>query len=218
MPLKVQITLPPDEACEPEKYAAAAAKAANISQHNIALARVVRQSVDARRGAVKVNLTVELFVDGEAPAEPVHFEYGDVGGRPEAVIAGAGPAGLFAALRLIERGIRPIILERGKPIAERKKDIASINRNLGLDPDSNYAFGEGGAGTFSDGKLYTRSKKRGDYNKILQLLVHHGASPEILSDAHPHIGTDRLPGIITAIRRTIESGGGPGLFGARRPG
>ncbi|MCD8072529.1 MAG: FAD-dependent monooxygenase [Alistipes sp.] len=218
MPVKVQLTLSPKEASEPATYTDAAARAAKVRVQDIAMARVVRRSIDARRGAVKVNLTVELYIDGEAHAPPVHFEYGDVSARPHAVIVGAGPAGLFAALRLIERGLRPIILERGKTIAERKKDIAAINRNLRLDPDSNYAFGEGGAGTFSDGKLYTRSKKRGDYNRALQVLVHHGASPEILSDAHPHIGTDRLPGIITAMRRTIETCGGEVIFGARLTG
>ncbi len=218
MPVKVQVTLSPRAASLPAAYTAAAAKAAGVDEGRVALARVVKRSIDARRGAVKVHLTVELFVDREAPPEPVRFDYPDVSARPEAVVVGAGPAGLFAALRLIERGVRPVILERGKTIAERKKDIASINRNIALDPDSNYAFGEGGAGTFSDGKLYTRSKKRGDYNKALHILVHHGASPEILSDAHPHIGTDRLPGVITRIRETIEASGGRVLFGARVTG
>jgi uncharacterized FAD-dependent dehydrogenase len=131
------------------------------------------------------------------------------------VIVGSGPAGLFAALRLIELGMRPIVLERGKEVVERGKDIAAINRGGGVDPDSNYAFGEGGAGTFSDGKLFTRSKKRGDYNRALQTLVFHGASEEILYDAHPHIGTDRLPRIMTAIRETIVRCGGTVVFGAR---
>lgn len=158
---------------------------------------------------------MELFADADGKPEEVGFDYGDVSGKPEAVIIGAGPAGLFAALRLIEHGIRPVILERGKEVARRKKDIAVLNRNVRLDPDSNYAFGEGGAGTFSDGKLYTRSKKRGDYRRALNILVRHGASPEILYEAHPHIGTDRLPGVITRIRETIESCGGSVLFGAR---
>lgn len=157
-------------------------------------------------------------MDGEPEPGEVDFRYGDVSGRREAVVIGAGPAGLFAALRLIERGYRPVIVERGKPVAGRKKDIAAINRNLWLDPDSNYAFGEGGAGTFSDGKLYTRSKKRGDYNRALHILVRHGAPPEILYEAHPHIGTDRLPGVITRIRETIEACGGEVIFGARVTG
>ena len=145
----------------------------------------------------------------------MHFDYPSVAGRTEVVIVGSGPAGLFAALRLIELGLRPVILERGRDVSARKVDIAQINRNGDVDPDSNYAFGEGGAGTFSDGKLFTRSKKRGDYNKALQTLVFHGATPEILYDAHPHIGTDKLPRIIQRIRQTILDAGGGFVFNSR---
>ncbi|MDE6375326.1 MAG: NAD(P)/FAD-dependent oxidoreductase, partial [Alistipes sp.] len=145
----------------------------------------------------------------------VYFDYPSVAGRTPVIIVGAGPAGLFAALRLIELGLRPVLLERGRDVSARKVDIAQINRNGRVDPDSNYAFGEGGAGTFSDGKLFTRSKKRGDYNKALQTLVFHGAGPEILYEAHPHIGTDKLPGIIRNIRRTIVGAGGEVLFERR---
>ncbi|MCC8020274.1 MAG: FAD-binding protein [Rikenellaceae bacterium] len=218
MPLRIPLVLSPQQAAEPKVYVPLAARTAGVREQDIALARVVKKSVDARKRPVRVHLTVELFVDGEPGPEEVLLRYGDVRGRREAVVVGAGPAGLFAALRLIERGYRPIILERGKPVAERKKDIAAINRNLRLDPDSNYAFGEGGAGTFSDGKLYTRSKKRGDYNRALHILVLHGAPAEILYEAHPHIGTDRLPGVITRIRETIEKCGGEVIFGARVTG
>ncbi|MCD8103101.1 MAG: FAD-binding protein [Alistipes sp.] len=218
MPLIIPLVLSPRQSSDPDVYVPLAARAAGVPERDVALARVVKKSVDARRRPVRVHLTVELYVDGEPEPEEVDFRYGDVSGRREAVVIGAGPAGLFAALRLIERGYRPVILERGKPVAERKKDIAAINRNLGLDPDSNYAFGEGGAGTFSDGKLYTRSKKRGDYNRALHILVRHGAPPEILYEAHPHIGTDRLPGVITRIRETIEACGGEVIFGARVTG
>jgi len=134
------------------------------------------------------------------------------------VLVGAGPAGLFAALRLIERGLRPVVLERGRDVSSRKRDIARINRNGEVDPDSNYAFGEGGAGTYSDGKLFTRSKKRGDYRKALEVFRFHGADESILYDAHPHIGTDRLPRIIAAMRQTILSAGGEVRFGAKATG
>ncbi len=198
-------------------YVPIAARRAGVSDTQIALALVVKRSVDARRtaGSPKVNLTLELYIDSEPPPEPPSFDYPDVSTRTPVVIVGGGPAGLFTALRLIELGLRPLILERGKDVTERGKDIALINKNLGVNPDSNYAFGEGGAGTFSDGKLFTRSKKRGDYDRALQTLVYHGASPEILYEAHPHIGTDRLPRIMMAIRRTIEQCGGRIIFGAR---
>jgi uncharacterized FAD-dependent dehydrogenase len=218
MPRTISLQLSPKQASDPKIYIPIAARLAGVSDTRVALARVVKRSIDARKGAPKVNLTVELFIDNEQQPAPVHFDYPDVSGHTPVVIVGAGPAGLFAALRLIELGLCPIILERGKPVAERGKDIALINRNQGVDPDSNYAFGEGGAGTFSDGKLFTRSKKRGDYNKALQTLVFHGASPEILFEAHPHIGTDRLPRIISRISSTIEQCGGSVLFGSKVTG
>ncbi len=214
MPLSVSLQLSPKQAADPKTYIPIAARRAGVSDKQVALARVVKRSVDARKSP-KINLTLELYIDNESQPAPLHFDYPDVAGRTPVVIVGGGPAGLFAALRLIELGLRPIIVERGKEVAERGKDIARINRGEGVDPDSNYAFGEGGAGTFSDGKLFTRSKKRGDYNRALQTLVHHGASPEILYEAHPHIGTDRLPRIMTAIRRTIRRSGGSVVFGAR---
>ncbi len=211
----IELTLSPAQAADERYYTAQVARYLRVKDTDIDLLRIIRRSVDARRGALKVNLTFEAFVDREPLPEPLHFEYPSVAGRPEAVVVGAGPAGLFAALRLIEQGIRPILFERGKDVVERGKDIAQIQRNGTIDPDSNYAFGEGGAGTFSDGKLFTRSKKRGDYNRALQRFVFHGASPEILYEAHPHIGSDRLPRIIADIRRQIVECGGEIHFGRR---
>lgn len=215
MPQKITLTLTPRQAADPNFYTSQAARRIGISDKEVALVRVVGRSIDARQRQVKVNLTLEIYVDREPLPDPVHFDYPSVSGRTEVVIVGGGPAGLFAALRLIELGYRPVILERGREVSTRKRDIAQINRNGAVNPDSNYAFGEGGAGTFSDGKLFTRSKKRGDYNKALQTLVFHGATPEILYESHPHIGTDKLPRVITNIRKTILDAGGEFLFEAR---
>lgn len=178
--------------------------------------QVLRRSIDARQRTVYVNLTVRAFV-GEKPGEqlfpPVH--YPDVSqGRP-VIVVGAGPGGLFAALRLIELGLRPIVVERGKDVRERKKDLARIRPEQRVDPESNYSFGEGGAGAYSDGKLYTRSKKRGDGEKVLRVFVQHGANPNILVDAHPHVGTDCLPRVIENMRRTILASGGEVHFQTR---
>lgn len=151
MPQQITLVLTPRQAAEPETYTAFAARRVGIKDTDIALARVVKRSIDARQRQVKVNLTLEVFVDREPLPAPVHFDYPNVEGRTEVVIVGSGPAGLFAALRLIELGLRPVILERGRDVSSRKRDIALINRNERIDPDSNYAFGEGGAGTFSDG-------------------------------------------------------------------
>uniref|UniRef100_UPI00405798D8 NAD(P)/FAD-dependent oxidoreductase n=1 Tax=Alistipes sp. TaxID=1872444 RepID=UPI00405798D8 len=208
MPKIVNLVLSPKCASDTKLYAPLVARELRIKQSDIALLRIVKRSVDARRGTLKVNLSIEAYIDNEEQPTPINFDYPSVVGRPEVVAIGAGPAGLYAALRLIELGYRPIIFERGKEVVERGKDIAKIQRNQGVNPDSNYAFGEGGAGTFSDGKLFTRSKKRGDYNRALQRLVFHGASPEILYEAHPHIGSDRLPRIIASMRDAIREAGG----------
>lgn len=218
MPKTLTLTLTPRQAADSKVCDILVARTLGISSRDIALIRTVKRSVDARRGTPKVNLTFEVYTDNEPLPKPLHFDYPDVTARTPVAVVGGGPAGLFAALRLIELGLRPIVLERGKEVLPRKRDIAVINRNGRIDPDSNYAFGEGGAGTFSDGKLFTRSKKRGDYNKVLQTLVFHGAAPEILYEAHPHIGSDRLPRIVSNIRRTIVASGGEVHFGKRVTG
>ncbi|MBR3066476.1 MAG: FAD-binding protein [Prevotella sp.] len=180
-----------------------------IAQSALKGVRILKRSVDARQRTIFVNLKVRLYIN-EMPADDefVHTDYPDVSGRPQVIVVGAGPGGLFAALRLIELGLRPIVLERGKDVHERKKDLAAISRTQQVDGESNYCFGEGGAGAYSDGKLYTRSKKRGNTEKILNVFCQHGASTAILADAHPHIGTDRLPQVIEAMRHTILRCGG----------
>lgn len=171
--------------------------------------RILKRSIDARQHTIYVNLKVRVYID-ELPQDDAyrHTHYPDVGKGPQVIVVGAGPGGLFAALRLIELGCRPVVLERGKNVHERKKDLADIARTQAVDGESNYCFGEGGAGAYSDGKLYTRSKKRGDIEKILNVFCQHGASTAILADAHPHIGTDRLPKVIEAMRNTIIRCGG----------
>ena len=181
--------------------------------------RVLKRSIDARQRTIYVNLTVRIYID-EEPEELLNtpIEYHDMSDAPEVIVVGAGPGGLFAALRLIELGLRPIIIERGKDVHERKKDLARIRPEQRVDPESNYSFGEGGAGAYSDGKLYTRSKKRGNSDRILNIFVQHGASPNILVDAHPHIGTDRLPRVIENMRNTILKCGGEVHFQTKMTG
>jgi len=171
--------------------------------------RILRRSIDARQRTIFVNLRVRVYIN-EMPEDDAyqHTDYPDVSGRPQVIVVGAGPGGLFAALRLIELGLRPIVLERGKDVHERKKDLSLITKTQQVNPESNYCFGEGGAGAYSDGKLYTRSKKRGNIEKILNVFCQHGASTNILADAHPHIGTDKLPRVIENMRNTILRCGG----------
>ncbi|MFH0843250.1 MAG: NAD(P)-binding protein [Bacteroidota bacterium] len=209
MPGLVNLVLKPEEAAGETTIRRYAAAALNIPSSSISELRIVKRSVDARQRNIKINLTVEIFTIGEPPAtEPEPFHSNNVSCRQEIIIVGAGPAGLFAALRLIELGMRPVIFERGRDVSARKKDIARISREHKVDPDSNYCFGEGGAGTYSDGKLYTRSKKRGDNSRVLELLCLHGANSGIMYEAHPHLGTDKLPGIIQNIRKSIIDAGG----------
>ena len=184
-------------------------KEKGIAANKINAVQILRRSIDARSRTVFMQLKVRVFV-GENPTPPtlINNNYHDVSKCKQAVVVGAGPAGLFAALRLIELGVKPIVLERGKDVHARRIDIAQISRQHKVDSESNYSFGEGGAGAYSDGKLYTRSKKKGDVNRILQIFCIHGANPNILVDVHPHIGTDKLPKVIEAMRERIKSCGG----------
>lgn len=214
----VDLRVSPEVAAQQQLLKTAVAKSAGIDAKSINAMRILRRSIDARQRNVMVSLRVRVATgeDKEVKADFEPTEYKDVrDSRHTLIIVGAGPAGLFAALGAIELGIRPIILERGKNVDDRRKDIAAISREGKVDPDSNYCFGEGGAGTYSDGKLYTRSKKRGDIKKVLRTLYQHGAKEEILIDAHPHIGSDRLPEIIKNIRKTIERCGGEVHFNTR---
>lgn len=204
----IQLNVSPETAADETLIRRLSGSLSGMPLSAITSLRIIRRSIDARKKNIIISLEIEVFSEQDNPVTIAPFNPGDVSGSPEVIIAGAGPAGLFAALRLIELGFRPVIIERGKDVSSRKKDIARISREHIIDPDSNYCFGEGGAGTFSDGKLYTRSKKRGDNKRVLELLCLHGANENILYEAHPHIGTDKLPGIISAIRKSISGAGG----------
>ena len=216
MQKEISLKISPYEAHSEEIYSKLIAKELNTSVSSISKIEVLNKSIDARSKEVKIVLRVNVYIN-ELPKAQTEFEfkYQNVKEKPEILIIGAGPAGLFAALRLIELGFKPVIIERGKDVKERRKDIAAINREHLVNPESNYCFGEGGAGTFSDGKLYTRSKKRGNVKKILALLEEHGADKNILIDAHPHIGTNKLPQIVVNIRETILNAGGEILFNSK---
>lgn len=199
----------PEQAANEQTISAYIAREKGLDARTINHVRVLKRSIDARQRTIFVNLTVRVYVN-EFPQDEAyeHVDYPDVSDKPQVIVVGAGPGGLFAALRLIELGLRPIVLERGKDVHERKKDLARITKEQCVDEESNYCFGEGGAGAYSDGKLYTRSKKRGNVTKILNVFCQHGASTSILSDAHPHIGTDKLPRVIENMRNTIIRCGG----------
>ncbi len=219
MPQTIHLSLAPEAAADINAVRKIVTNVTKRPASSIGRIRIIKKSVDARQKNIKINLTVDVFMEGEALPDLYNpFKIRDVSGSREVIVIGAGPAGLFAALRLIELGMRPVILERGRDVSVRKRDIARISREHIVNPDSNYCFGEGGAGTYSDGKLYTRSKKRGDNVRVLELLCFHGADENILYEAHPHLGTDKLPGIISSIRHSIEQAGGLILFEKRVTG
>ncbi|MDR2774227.1 MAG: FAD-binding protein [Tannerella sp.] len=206
---ELQLRILPEEAVNEQSLRRVVCRRTGENPESVNAVRVLKRSIDARQRTVFVNVTLRVFIREEpAEAEYKTIEYKDVSGRKQIVVVGAGPAGLFAALRLIEIGFRPVVIERGKNVHDRKKDIARISREHLVLPESNYCFGEGGAGAYSDGKLYTRSKKRGSVDRILNIFCQHGASVSILSDAHPHIGTDKLPRVIENIRNRILHSGG----------
>lgn len=212
----INLRLTPDVAYVDERLHRRIATELSTDVRSIKAVRIRKRSIDARQRQVYVNLSVDIYINEQAPElDFAPVEYRNVETGKQVVVVGAGPGGLFAALRLVELGLRPIVLERGKDVHERRKDIAKISRQHIVDPESNYSFGEGGAGAYSDGKLYTRSKKRGNVEKILRVFCQHGASTNILCDAHPHIGTDRLPRIIENMREQIRRAGGEVHFQAR---
>lgn len=211
-----QLRILPEQAASEQSLKQYIGREKGLDVRTINAIRILKRSIDARQRTIYVNLTIRVFVN-ETPSEE-EFErtdYPNVEGRPAVIVVGAGPGGLFAALKLIELGLRPIVVERGKNVRERKEDLARISREHKVNAESNYSFGEGGAGAYSDGKLYTRSKKRGSVEKILNVFCQHGASPTILSDAHPHIGTDKLPRVIENMRNTILACGGEVHFQTR---
>ncbi|MBQ1773329.1 MAG: FAD-binding protein [Prevotella sp.] len=219
MTREIQTRMLPHEAATAQSLKERVAKELAIDARTITHIRVLRRSIDARQRTIYVNLKLRVYIN-EEPQDDAYARvlYNKVEKCQPVVVVGAGPGGLFAALRLIELGLKPIVVERGKDVHERKKDLSNITRTQKVDPESNYCFGEGGAGAYSDGKLYTRSKKRGPTEKILNVFCQHGASTDILADAHPHIGTDRLPRVIENMRKTIIDSGGEVHFQTKMTG
>ena len=216
MKKELQLVLSPEEAYDEALFQKTVAEKSGLSSHKNLIIRTTKRSIDARSIKVKINVTVEVF-SGQNPEPLIKSgkDYPNVRNSEPIIIVGAGPAGLFAALRAIELGVKPIVLERGKDVRARRRDLAALNKEHIVNPDSNYCFGEGGAGTYSDGKLYTRSKKRGDLRRIMEILVAHGANEDILVDAHPHIGTNKLPTLIAELRESILAAGGEVLFNTK---
>ena len=205
---EIEITCLPEEREDEKVLIKTASVKLKISLNRINALQILKRSIDARGKQVLYRMQIKVYVDENPPQETFDVNYQNVSQKKPVLIVGAGPAGLFAALRCIGLGMKPVILERGKNVKDRRRDLAILNKEGIVNPESNYCFGEGGAGTYSDGKLYTRSTKRGDINSVLQTFVAHGASADILVDARPHIGTNKLPQIITAIRETIQNAGG----------
>lgn len=211
-----QLRVLPEQAANEQSLKQYISREKGIDIRTIHAIRTLKRSIDARQRTIYINLKVRIFINEEPnEAEFISTEYTNVEGKPSVIVVGAGPGGLFAALKLIELGLRPIVVERGKNVRDRKEDLACISREHKVDSESNYSFGEGGAGAYSDGKLYTRSKKRGNVDKILNVFCQHGASTSILIDAHPHIGTDKLPRVIENMRNTILACGGEVHFQTR---
>ncbi|MDI1232957.1 MAG: FAD-binding protein [bacterium] len=209
MPLEIEIKLLPADAFDEQKTRDAVALSQPHIASDINSIQLIKRSIDARKKPIVYVLKLNVFLNGEVPESTVNqFEIKQNGFSQKVAIIGCGPAGIFAAFQLLERGIQPIIIERGKPVKERRRDLAALNKELLVNPESNYCFGEGGAGTYSDGKLYTRSKKRGSVERVLQTFVQYGANADILIDAHPHIGTNKLPHIIEKMRESILANGG----------
>jgi hypothetical protein len=209
MHTEIQLIVNPEQAAKEILLKEKAAEKLEIEPNRINHIRIIRKSIDARTAPPRINLALEIYLDKNFPSnDKGNMEYQFVGNKPAVIIIGAGPAGLFAALKLLKLGVKPILIDRGKDSRSRKQDIAQMNRNKGVNPESNYCFGEGGAGTFSDGKLYTRSKKKGNVQGVLETFYFHGASERVLYEAHPHIGSDNLPLIVESMRKSIIEFGG----------